>query len=83
MTSKISLAEYLKRRKPVPERLSKEERAENLELSSSEDDDSEDEVSVRDAGNVTEARKNESTEEKAEIRGNNEDSRARKKTKLE
>ena len=80
--SKLSLTEYLKRRKPVPEQFSAEERAKNLSLSSSEDDESEDEDSVRDAG-VIEARQNRSIEGNEGNYGHHEDRRARKKAKLE
>lgn len=78
VTSKISLAEYLKRRNPAPERFKAAR-----ELSSSEEDESEDEVSVRDSGNLTEARQNKSITEDEEIDGSYEDIGARKKTKLE
>ena len=82
MASKISLTEYLKRRKQISEHWSKDEGA-YRELSSSEEDESEDEDSFREAAKVTDTRQNRSIEENAEIDSNQEDSRARKKTKLD
>ena len=82
VTSNISLTEYLKRRRPVPKLGSDIERADR-ELSSSEEDESEDEDSFRETAKGTGTRKNIFIEGNEDIHGNYEESKAKKKAKLE
>lgn len=90
LASRITLTEYLKRRKPVPESMLRDYEVLPPIISSSEEDESEsedgrseDEDSLREAAKVTETVNSNSVENYKTTHGSHEESRARGKTKLE